>query len=211
MYTDKRPKTEFVLASIVTMFILHGNTKQFWPKIPYLSLRDEGVGEHTRLIFSSFTLVTLAQLLLGRLPRAHAPTRRGDRHGHGGAAGADRAEPEESLRLRAPYFEIYNFALVLLLPLATALLEDATAHTIAVLSRPSRRARPRPGTIQTQATRYLAPHLQRRGRRPCQYPVSVIAFDRAPFACGSNVYGFSAPRGKTAETLRQRPIQKEHL
>ncbi|MBK9943390.1 MAG: hypothetical protein IPP13_17425 [Kouleothrix sp.] len=136
MYTNKRPKTEFVLASIVTMFILHGNTKQFWPKIPYLSLHDESVGEHTRLIFSSFTLVTLAQLLLGRLPRARMLPR-------AGAIGtATVALPAliglnlKGLRLRAPYFEIYNFALVLLLPLATALLEDATARTIAALDQP---------------------------------------------------------------------------
>ena len=74
---SKHPKTEFVLASIVAMFALHGNTKQFWPKIPYLSLRDESVGEHTRLIFNSFTLVTLIQLLLGRLPRERALPRAG--------------------------------------------------------------------------------------------------------------------------------------
>lgn len=131
--SSTRPKTEFVLASILAMFALHGNTKQFWPKIPYLSLRDESVGEHTRLIFNSFTLVTLIQLLLGRLPRERALPR-------AGAIGvATAALPAligfnlRWLKLRAPYFEIYNFALVLLLPLAAARLEQALAQTISDL------------------------------------------------------------------------------
>ncbi len=131
--STKHPKTEFVLASIVAMFALHGNTKQFWPKIPYLSLRDESVGEHTRLIFNSFALVTLIQLLLGRLPRERALPR-------AGAVGvATAALPVliglnlRRLKLRAPLFEVYNFALVLLLPLAAAQLEQMLAQTISEL------------------------------------------------------------------------------
>jgi hypothetical protein len=43
----------FIVANVLVMIILHGNSRQWWPKIPYLSLRDESVGEHTRLLFRS--------------------------------------------------------------------------------------------------------------------------------------------------------------
>ena len=59
----------YVLTNILVIIILHGNSKQFWPKIPYLSLRNESTAEHTRLLFNTLALVTGGQALLGRLPR----------------------------------------------------------------------------------------------------------------------------------------------
>lgn len=69
MRRDLRRKGRFVLANVLTMVILHGNDKQFWPKIPYLSLRDESVSEHRRLLFNTLAVVTVGQVLLGRLGR----------------------------------------------------------------------------------------------------------------------------------------------
>jgi len=126
-----RSKGAVILADIVTMVILHGNSRQFWPKIPYLSLRDESVGEHTRLLFNTLTLVSIGQALLGRLPRGRLLPR-------AAAVGAIPATlpaliglNTRVLRLRPPFSEVYNLALVLLLPVGAALLEDAVAAAIA--------------------------------------------------------------------------------
>ncbi|MFQ3683566.1 MAG: hypothetical protein SNJ51_14975, partial [Roseiflexus sp.] len=59
----------FIAANVVVMIILHGNSRQWWPKIPCLSLRNESVGEHTRLLFNTLAVVTVAQASIGRLPR----------------------------------------------------------------------------------------------------------------------------------------------
>ena len=118
----------FVLASVVVMVLLHGNSRQFWPKIPYLSLRDESVAGHTRLVFNTLALVTLGQWLIGRLPRERALPRAA------GVAAATAALPaliglnQRVLRLRAPLSEVYNLAQVVLLPLGAALLEEALAE-----------------------------------------------------------------------------------
>ena len=120
-----------MLADIVTMFILHGNTRQFWPKIPYLSLRDESVGEHTRLLFNTLALVSVRQALLGRLPRDRLIPRAAAVGAVPAALPALIGLNTRALRLRRPWSEVYNFALVLLLPVAAALLEDAVAGAIA--------------------------------------------------------------------------------
>lgn len=62
-------KLSFVVANILVMIVLHGNSRQFWPKIPYLSLRDESISEHMRLLFNTLLVVTAIQFVPGRLPR----------------------------------------------------------------------------------------------------------------------------------------------
>jgi hypothetical protein len=114
----------FVLANIIVMIILHGNSRQFWPKIPYLSLRNESVPEHMRLLFNTLAVVTAGQALLGKLPRPRLLPRLAvllllplllplliwfGQHG---------------LRLRGAPAERYNLSLVPLLPIAAVLIEE---------------------------------------------------------------------------------------
>ncbi len=119
-----RNKAAFLAATIAVMYVLHGNSRQFWPRIPYLSLRDESIPEHRRLLFNTLLLVTLGQVAAGRLPRARLAARSvslglvpillplllgaGHRmlHLHGRAA------------------LVYHISLVPALPLVAALLED---------------------------------------------------------------------------------------
>lgn len=122
-----KTKGPVVLADIVTMFILHGNTRQFWPKIPYLSLRDESVGEHTRRLFSTLALVSVGQVLLGRLPHERQIPRAAAIGAVPVALPALIGLNTRVLRLRPPWSAVYNFALVLPLPVAATLLEDAIA------------------------------------------------------------------------------------
>ena len=123
-------KVPFMAATIGVMFILHGNSRQFWPKIPYLSLRDESIPEHSRLLFNTLAIVRLGQGALGRLPRPRVPARVVVMgllpillplligFGHRG------------LRLRGHHAERYNMLLVLLLPVAAATIEDAITAII---------------------------------------------------------------------------------
>lgn len=115
----------FVAANVLVMVVLHGNSRQWWPKIPYLSLRDESVGEHCRLLFNTLALVTVGQAALGRLPPERWLPR----------ALALVALPaslplliffgRRVLRLRGAAAERYNLSLVPLLPLAAAIGEGA--------------------------------------------------------------------------------------
>jgi hypothetical protein len=114
----------FILGSMITMIILHGNSRQFWPKIPYLSLRDESISEHTRLLFNTLTIVSLAQLALGALPRARWGIRTAL------VAGISAALPglilfgQKVLRLEGRQAEIYNLSMVPLLPIAAVITEE---------------------------------------------------------------------------------------
>lgn len=123
-------KGRFVLANVLTMVVLHGNTKQFWPKIPYLSLRDESVAEHSRLMFNTLLLVTLGQLLLRRLSPDRLPARAIATGAATGALGPLIMLGQRGLRLRPPLSEVYNLSLVWLLPLGAALLEDLVDSSI---------------------------------------------------------------------------------
>lgn len=115
----------YVLANMLVMIILHGNSRQFWPKIPLLSLRDESVFEHTRLLYNTFGVVTLVQAAAGRLPRERRLPRALV------VALLPLALPvlilfgQRVLRLRGAAAERYNLSMVPLLPLAAVLLEDA--------------------------------------------------------------------------------------
>lgn len=68
-------KLPFLAANIAVMYVLHGNSRQFWPKIPYLSLRNESVTEHSRLLFNTLLVVTLGQLATGRLTQPRLSSR----------------------------------------------------------------------------------------------------------------------------------------
>lgn len=120
-------KRGFVFATIVVMVILHGNDRQFWPKIPYLSLKNESVIEHVRLLFNSFALVSLGQVALGTLPRQRWLGRAAV------TVGLPLTLPgliwlgRSGLRLRPPISEVYNLSLVLILPVAAAAIEDGIA------------------------------------------------------------------------------------
>lgn len=120
----------FVVANVLVMIILHGNSRQWWPKIPYLSLRDESVGEHTRLLFNTLAVVTVGQALIGRLPR----TRWLPRALTLGVIPA--LLPgliwlgQSGLRLKGAIAERYNLALVPILPIAAVVVEDRLAAVL---------------------------------------------------------------------------------
>lgn len=120
----------FVAANVVVMIILHGNSRQWWPKIPYLSLRDESVGEHTRLLFNTLAVVTVGQALIGRLPRARWLPR-------ALTLGVIPALlpgliwlGQRGLRLKGAIAERYNLALVPILPIAAVVVEDRLAAAL---------------------------------------------------------------------------------
>jgi hypothetical protein len=123
-------KLSFVAANIAVMYVLHGNSRQFWPKIPYLSLRNESIPEHSRLLFNTLVIVTLGQVALKRMPRSRLPARCVTigllptllplmiGFGH------------RRLHLQGHHAEIYNIALVPVLPVVTAVIEDGVVTII---------------------------------------------------------------------------------
>lgn len=123
-------RVAFVAANMLVMIILHGNSRQFWPKIPYLSLRDESIGEHTRLLFNTLAVVTAGQALIGRLPRTRWLAR-------ALILGVIPALlpgliwfGQSGLRLKGVTAERYNLSMVPLLPIAAVALEDWLAATM---------------------------------------------------------------------------------
>jgi len=121
----------YVLANVVVMVILHGNSRQFWPKLPYLSLRDESVGEHVRLLFNTLGVTSLGQVALGRLPRERWLPRALTVGIIPAALPALIAFGQRVLRLRGPAAEAYNLALVPILPIAAVAVEEALAGALA--------------------------------------------------------------------------------
>lgn len=130
----------FVAANILVMIILHGNSRQFWPKVPYLSLRDESVGEHTRLLFNTLAVVTVFQAALGRLPRAVWLPRALTLGVIPAALPALIWLGQDGLRLKGATAERYNLALVPLLPIAAAFVE----HRLAIALRSAEEVAPAP-------------------------------------------------------------------
>jgi hypothetical protein len=122
-------KLGFILANIFVMIVLHGNSKQFWPKIPWLSLRDESIAEHTRLLFNTLTVVSLGQALLGRLPRQRWLPRLVVILTIPASLPALILFGQRVLRLKGSHAETYNLSLVPLLPIAAVVLEDRLSHT----------------------------------------------------------------------------------
>jgi hypothetical protein len=120
-------KVGYVLANMVVMVILHGNSKQFWPKIPYLSLKNESTGEHARLLFNTLAVVTVFQALLGRLPRERWLARSAV------LAAMPTTLPvvifigQKVLRLKGQAAETYNLSMVPILPIAAMIAEDTIA------------------------------------------------------------------------------------
>lgn len=125
--TRWRDRLAFVLANVLVMIVLHGNSRQFWPKIPFLSLRNEGVAEHSRLLFNTLALVTVAQVGLGRLPRSRRMPRMVALVALPLALPALIFFGQHVLRLRDRAAETYHLALVPLLPVAALALEEALA------------------------------------------------------------------------------------
>lgn len=117
----------FMLGTILTMIILHGNSRQFWPKIPYLSLRDESIAEHTRLLFNTLAIVTLVQAVIGRLPRKRWAVRAGIVVGMPAALPALILFGQRVLKLQGTRAEAYNLSMVPLLPLAAVIIEERLA------------------------------------------------------------------------------------
>ncbi|MGQ9549084.1 MAG: hypothetical protein ACUVWS_10695 [Roseiflexus sp.] len=120
----------FIAANVLVMIILHGNSRQWWPRIPYLSLRDESVGEHTRLLFNTLAVVTAGQALIGRLPRARWLPR-------ALTLGIIPAllpgliwVGQSGLRLKGAIAERYNLALVPILPIVAIAVEDRLAAVL---------------------------------------------------------------------------------
>jgi hypothetical protein len=120
----------YVLANVIVMIILHGNSKQFWPKIPYLSLRNESTAEHTRLLFNTLGLVTLGQALIGRLPRRLWLPRAIVLGAIPASLPALIFFGQRVLRLKGQAGEAYNLALVPILPVAALALEETLANRI---------------------------------------------------------------------------------
>lgn len=124
-------KIGYVLANVLVMIILHGNSKQFWPKIPYLSLKNESTGEHARLLFNTLGVVTIIQALIGRLPRERWLAR-------GVVLGAMPATlpviifvGQKVLRLQGQAAETYNLTMVPILPIAAMVVEDVIVQRTA--------------------------------------------------------------------------------
>lgn len=117
----------YLLANVLVMVILHGNSRQFWPKVPYLSLRDESTAEHMRLLLNTLALVSLGQALAGRLPRRRALPRAVAVAVIPASLPALLFLGRRVLGLRGGAAEAYNLALVPLLPVAAMALEDAVA------------------------------------------------------------------------------------
>jgi len=121
----------FVLINVVVMVILHGNSKQFWPRIPYLSLRNESTAEHTRLVFNTLAVSTLIQALLGRLPRERWLPRVLVLGVVPAMLPALIFFGQKVLRLQGATAERYNLAMVPLLPLAAIAVEEGLAAQLA--------------------------------------------------------------------------------
>ncbi|MEI7645884.1 MAG: hypothetical protein WCJ55_16560 [Chloroflexales bacterium] len=120
-------KVGYVLANVLVMVILHGNSKQFWPKIPYLSLKNESTSEHARLLFNTLAVVTLFQAALGRLPRERWLARGVVLAAMPAALPLVIFVGQKVLRLRGHATEAYNLSMVPLLPIAAMVVEDAIA------------------------------------------------------------------------------------
>ncbi|NWG21098.1 MAG: hypothetical protein HXY39_12350 [Chloroflexi bacterium] len=133
----------FVAANILVMILLHGNSRQFWPKVPYLSLRDESVGEHTRLLFNTLVVVTAVQAALGRLPRAVWLPRALTLGVIPATLPALIWLGQHGLRLKGTTAEHYNLALVPLLPIAAAFVE----HRLAVALGSAEETSPAPDAL----------------------------------------------------------------
>jgi hypothetical protein len=124
-------KAGYVLANMVVMVILHGNSRQFWPKVPFLSLRDESNGEHVRLLFNTLGVTTLLQAAIGRLPRERWLARALTVGVIPAALPALLFFGQRVLRLKGSAAETYNLAMVPLLPIAAVAIEEALAAGIA--------------------------------------------------------------------------------
>ncbi|GAB4194486.1 MAG: hypothetical protein OHK0022_10520 [Roseiflexaceae bacterium] len=122
--TRLRDRLAFVLGNVLVMIILHGNSRQFWPKIPFLSLRNESIAEHCRLLFNTLAVVTAGQAALGRLPRTRRLPRLVTLAALPLALPALILFGQKVLRLRGRAGETYNLALVPLLPVGAMLLEE---------------------------------------------------------------------------------------
>lgn len=118
-------KVGYVLTNMLVMVILHGNSKQFWPKIPLLSLRDESIGEHVRLLFNTLSITSFLQVALGQLPRKRWLARLLTIGVIPASLPALILFGQRLLRLQGQSAEVYNLALVPLLPMAAILVEDA--------------------------------------------------------------------------------------
>ncbi len=121
-----------VVANMVVMVLLHGNSKQFWPKIPYLSLRNESTGEHVRLLVNTLGVTTVIQALVGQLPRERWLARILTVGVIPAALPAIIFIGQKVLRLQPPASEVYNLAMVPLLPIVAVFVEDALAAQIGV-------------------------------------------------------------------------------
>ncbi len=114
----------FTIANVIVMIILHGNSRQFWPKIPYLSLRNESTAEHTRLLFNTMMVVTIGQALIGQLPRERWLPRGIVLAVFPALLPALIFLGQRVLRLQGDAGERYNLSLVPLLPIAASVLEE---------------------------------------------------------------------------------------
>jgi hypothetical protein len=125
-------KMPFVLSNIGVMVILHGNSKQFWPKIPYLSLRDESIPEHVRLIFNTLLLVTVGQTILRQMPMSRVPARLITMGTIPISLPLLLGFGERVLSLKEQQARVYHLSLVLALPIAAAILEDGIVELLQV-------------------------------------------------------------------------------
>lgn len=128
MRTRAWNKAGFVVANVAVMVILHGNSRQPWPRIPYLSLRNESEREHARLVFNTLAVVTLGQVLIGRMQRSRLLPRIVSLIALPGALLGLLAFNRRVLRLRGGAEGVFHLLIVLGLPLGAAIAEDALAR-----------------------------------------------------------------------------------
>jgi hypothetical protein len=128
MRTRAWSKAGFVVANVAVMVILHGNSRQPWPRIPYLSLQDESEREHARLVFNTLAVVTLGQIVIGRLPGSRLRGRAVSLIASPGVLLVLLALNRRVLRLHGAAERVFHLLIVVGLPLGAAFVEDALAR-----------------------------------------------------------------------------------
>ncbi|MEZ4633473.1 MAG: hypothetical protein R2873_32410 [Caldilineaceae bacterium] len=112
------------LANMLVMIMLHGNSRQWWPKIPFLSLRNESIAEHSRLLFNMQAVVTVGEAALGKFSLARRRPRLLMLLALPALLPLLILFGRHVLRLEEKKLEIYYLSMVPTLPLAAAIVEE---------------------------------------------------------------------------------------
>lgn len=112
------------VANMVVMVALHGNSRQWWPKIPFLSLRNESIAEHSRLLFNMLAVVTAGEAAFGKFSRERRRPRLLMLLALPALLPLLVLFGRHILRLDEKKLEIYYLSMVPILPLGAAIVEE---------------------------------------------------------------------------------------